>query len=235
MKVLVIGGMHGNETLGLEVVKLFQNKPVKNIDAVFANEQAIKGNCRFVNQDLNRSFPGNIESEDYEPKRAAQLIKLTENYDVVLDFHNTYCPNNDCGFVGETASKKLSEVAWLLGLQQIIVADYDCINKFARNCLSVEVSLDSRLNKPSIWYERIQQLSVLNNFSIEASIKRYRFVYRMTLEDKERLNLDKQNLQAFQPMDEKLAQELGVKTPAYPIFIGDTFTPYNYGGILNEI
>jgi len=27
--------------------------------------------------------------------------QLAEKYDVVLDFHNTYCPNNDCGFVGE--------------------------------------------------------------------------------------------------------------------------------------
>src|SRR5690606_9091145 len=89
MKVLVIGGMHGNETLGLKVVKLFQENPVKNINGIFANEQAIKGECRFVGQDLNRSFPGNAKSKEYEPKRAAQLLKLTQKYDAVLDFHYT--------------------------------------------------------------------------------------------------------------------------------------------------
>lgn len=235
MKILVIGGMHGNETLGLKVVELFQKNPVENVDVTLANEQAIKGNCRFVGQDLNRSFPGNAKSNEYEPKRAAQLLKLTEDYDVVLDFHNTYCPNNDCGFVGETASKKLYEVAWLLGLDKIIVADYDCINKSASNCLSVEISLDSPLNKHEIWYERIKQLSVIEGFRTKPQIERYRFVYRMTLEDKDRLDLDKQKLEAFQPMDNELAKAMGVKTPAYPIFIGDSFTPYNYGGVLNKM
>lgn len=235
MKVLVIGGMHGNETLGLKVVELFQKSPVKNINANFANEQAIKGNCRFVGQDLNRSFPGNIKSKEYEPKRAAQLLKLTKKYDVVLDFHNTYCPNNDCGFVGDTANNQLFEVAWFLGLDKVIVADYDCINKSASNCLSVEVSLDSPLNKPELWYERIKQLSILETFSTKPKIELYRFVYRMTLADKDKLGLDKQNLEAFQPMDNKLAKAMGVKAPAFPIFIGDSFTPYNYGGVLNKI
>lgn len=234
MKVLVIGGMHGNETLGLKVVELFKRSPVNNVDGIFANEQAIKGNCRFVGTDLNRSFPGNAKIKEYEPKRAAQLLKLTKKYDVVLDFHNTYCPNNDCGFVGETANKQLCEVAWLLGLNKIIVANYDCINKFASNCLSVEVSLDSPLNKPELWYERIKQLSTLESFSTRPKIELYRFVYRMTLEDKEKFGLDKQKLEAFQPMDGKLAKAMGLEVPAYPIFIGDSFTPYNFGGILNK-
>ncbi len=235
MRVLVIGGMHGNETLGLRVVELFQKNPVNTVDVIFANEQAIKDNCRFVGQDLNRSFPGNTKSEEYEPRRAAQLLKLTKKYDVVLDFHNTYCPNNDCGFVGETANNKLYEVAWLLGLDRIIVADYDCINKSASNCLSVEISLSSPLNKPELWYERIKQLSMLESFSTKPKIELYRFVYRMTLEDKNKLNLDKQKLEAFQPMDNKLAKTMGVEVPAYPIFIGDSFTPYNFGGVLNKL
>ena len=72
-------------------------------DAILANQQAIAGECRFVLQDLNRSFPGDIKSKVYEQKRAAELLKATIQYDIVLDFHNTYCPANDCGFVGESA------------------------------------------------------------------------------------------------------------------------------------
>ncbi len=235
MRILVIGGMHGNEPLGLAVVKLFQEKPVKNIDVVLANELAIEASSRFSVQDLNRSFPGNKKSKDYESRRAAQLLKLTQKYNVVLDFHNTCCPNNDCGFVGDTANGKLYEVAWLLGLDRLIVADYDCINKFASNCLSVEISLDSLFNKPELWYERIKQLSLIEDFSTKPKIERYRFVYRMTLEDKEKFNLDEQNLNAFQRMDDKIAKAMGVSVPAYPIFIGDSFTPYNYGGVLNKL
>lgn len=235
MKVLVIGGMHGNETLGLGVVKLFQSKPVLGVDTLLANEQAIEANTRFVGQDLNRSFPGDIEGKEYEPRRAAEILEKAKSYDVVLDFHNTYCSENDCGFVGDTASATLTDVAWVLGLDKVIVADYDCINKAANNCLSVEVSLDSTLNNAKLWYERITMLSRLEKFTTKSNIQRYRFVYRMTTEDNERLKLDKQNLKAFQPLGRELADAMGVSSPAYPIFIGDSFTPYNYGGLLNRI
>lgn len=233
MKVLVVGGMHGNEMLGLEVVKLFQDNPTDQVDTLLANEQAIAAKCRFVGQDLNRSFPGSSKSTVYESRRAAEVLKVAKKYDVVLDFHNTYCPGNDCGFVGETTGDMLPDVAWVLGLDKVIVADYDCINKAANNCLSVEVSLDSTLNNASLWYERIMLLSRLESFTTKSTVQKYRFVYRMTVEDKERLQLDKRGLKAFQPLADELADAMNVTTPAYPIFIGDSFTPYNYGGLLN--
>ncbi len=235
MKILVIGGMHGNETLGLEVVKLFQSEPVLTVDTLLANEQAIEANSRYVGQDLNRSFPGDSTSREYEPKRAAEILEQAKRYDVVLDFHNTYCPENDCGFVGDTANDNLTDVAWVLGLNRVIVADYDCINKAANNCLSVEVSLDSPLNDVKLWYERISLLSRLEKFTTKPNLQKYRFVYRMTTEDKERLNLDRQNLRAFQSLSDELADAMSVLSPAYPIFIGDSFTPYNYGGLLNKL
>ena len=235
MKILVIGGMHGNEPLGPSVVALFQQKPLKNIDVVLANQPAIRQNRRFVQQDLNRSFPGNAGSKAYEPRRAAELLQLSKKYDLVLDFHNTHCPENDCGFVGDTAPKALYDTSWLLGLSRVVVADYDCINKYVPNCLSVEVSLNSSLNRPEVWYERIAQLARLNKVCVSANVTRYRFVYRMTLEDRDKYQLDRKNLQAFQPMPAKIAKQLGVKTPASPIFIGDSYTPYNYGGVLREI
>lgn len=235
MKILVIGGMHGNETLGLEVVKLFQDNPVLAVDTLLANKQAIEANCRFVGQDLNRSFPGDSKSAKYELKRAFEILKIARKYDVVLDFHNTFCPDNDCGFIGETATDILTDVAWVLGLDKVIVADYDCINKASNNCLSVEVSLDSKLNDAKLWYERIVMLAKLDSITTKSKVQKFRFVYRMSIEDKERLGLDKQNLRAFKPLSKKLSDAMGVNAPAYPIFIGDGFTPYNYGGLLNEI
>jgi hypothetical protein len=55
------------------------------------------------------------------------------------------------------------------------------------------------------------------------------------MEDKRRLQLDKQELKAFQELSKELADAMGVASPAYPIFIGYGFTPYNYGGLLNKI
>lgn len=235
MKVLVIGGMHGNEPLGINLVKMLRNTPIKNVDAIFANEQAIEANVRFTKQDLNRSFPGSPRSKTYETNRAAELVELTKSYDVVLDFHNTHCPNNDCSFVGECAKQKTYDVSRLLGLNRVIVADYDCINKYANNCVSIEISLGSNQNNVRMWYEKICNLANLDRVEVTAKIEKYHFVYRITLEDRDKLDLPNMKLEAFKPIDAKIAKSMGVENPAYPIFIGDKYTPYNYGGLLNRL
>ncbi len=235
MKVLVIGGMHGNEPLGLEVIKLFEKKPVDDVETVYANEEAIRNNSRFIKTDLNRSFPGNLKGKDYETKRAASLLKLCKRYDIVLDFHNTYCPNNDCAFVGNTAKNIAYQTAAFLKLKKVIVADYDCINKFAQNCISVEISLNSKRRNPKIWYKQIINLSQRKSLKAAVKLQTYKFVYRITLEDRDRFNLKSENLRAFKPITKKLARSFKIKNPAYPIFIGDGYTPYNFGGLLNKL
>ena len=237
MKILVIGGMHGNEMLGIDLVKSLQENPLENIDSVLANEEAIKIDKRFVKQDLNRSFPGVQSGTMYEQRRPVELLKLCKDYDIVFDFHNTFCPDNDCTFVGEGANEELLAASWLLGLPRVIVADYDCINKYALNCVSIEISVQSRLNDVKIWRQKLQMLAEkeIADSQTVAGVEKFRFVYRMTLEDKARLNLERVSLRAFQPIDQNLAEKMGVKTPAYPIFINDKFTSYNYGGLLNRI
>jgi len=235
MKILVIGGMHGNEPLGIDLVRMFKDKKVNNIDAVFANEEAIKSKCRFIKQDLNRSFPGKSQSKLYENKRASYLLKLCKKYDLVLDFHNTHCPANDCAFVGELANNNLYTTASYFGLNKVIVADYDCINKYAPNCASIEISLVSKFMDTDLWYNRISKLSNMDKSRPVVKINKFSFVYRMTLEDKDKLDLPNKNLKAFKPISKSLAKKMGVKSPAYPIFIGDKYTPYNYGGLLNKL
>jgi len=159
MKILVIGGMHGNEPLGIKLVELFKNDKVQNVDSVIANKVAVKANQRFVNADLNRSFPGSINNLQFEKRRAAELIELCKNYDIVLDFHNTYCPGNNCSFVGETANRLLCDVSDFLGINKVIVADYDCINKYATNCISIEISMNSKIMNEKYWYSKICELS----------------------------------------------------------------------------
>lgn len=237
MNILVIGGMHGNETLGIDLVKNLQNNPLQNVSCVLANTEAIAANKRFTGEDLNRSFPGKTSGKTYEQRRAAELLKICEKYDVVLDFHNTYCPENDCTFIGDSADKMLLGVAQFIGLPRVIVADYDCINKYSPNCISVEISMQSRLNDVQLWRDIVQRLSQQNPSILQdtSQVETFRFVYRMTLEDKSRWQLDQKNLRAFQPIDPEIATNLGVASPAYPIFINDKFTPYNYGGLLNKL
>lgn len=235
MKILVMGGMHGNETLGTDIVKLFQKNPAANIDVMLLNEQAIEADERYIKQDLNRSFPGDAVSNDYETRRAAEVLAACEGYDVVFDFHNTMCPDNDCSFVGQACNERLYDVASLCGVERVVVADYDCLNKYAPNCISIEISFSSKRCNAGYWYELLVEMAGRDTLPRAANVEAYRFVYRMTLEDKTRLDLPAQNMKAFVPIPERLASAMDVTSPAYPIFIGDGLTPYNYGGLLNKL
>ncbi len=233
MKILVIGGMHGNESLGIEVVKSLEKKSL--VDTIIANERAVEANKRFIRQDLNRVFPGNAKSKDYELNRASQITKLCSGYDAVIDFHNTHCPDNDCSFIGGTASSTLKKISAFFGLNKVIVADYNCLNKYAPNCISVEVSLDSAMMNVDWWVDKITELALMKNVTTsENQIDLYEFAYRISLEDSRRLNLKEKDVKAFQPISREIADELGVKSPAYPIFIADKYTPYNFGGLLTK-
>jgi hypothetical protein len=235
MKILVIGGMHGNEPLGLEIVKLLNQQQNPMIDTILANNPAIQQGVRFCELDLNRSFPGDALSQDYEPKRAAEILEACEAYDVVFDFHNTHCPDNDCSFVGETADSLLYDISDWLGLSRVIVADYACLNKFAANCISIEISLASDRMSAEKWVAKITELAALHRLPEAKTIERYKFVYRLTLEDRDKYSLQSRNLKAFRPLTASLAVALGFTSTCYPIFIGDRYTPYNFGGLLTKI
>jgi hypothetical protein len=57
----------------------------------------------------------------------------------------------------------------------------------------------------------------------------------MTLEDRDTLGLEARDLRAFRRLPIEVEQKLGLTQDAYPIFIADKFTPYNYGGVLYKI
>ncbi len=234
MKILVIGGMHGNEPLGLQVVEMLKQRPLANVDSVVANIHATEAGVRFIGKDLNRSFPGT--GGEYEDIRAKELLEIAKRYDIVLDFHNTYCSGNDCSFVGVNSINKLFDISIYLGLNRVIVADYDCINKYAKNCISLEVSMDSTRNNPKLWFELIAGLSRTEEVKVQRNqLEKYNFVYRLTMADRTKYNIDKHNLLAFKNMPHKLVKSLGLEGPAYPIFIEDSYTPYNYGGVLKRL
>ena len=42
MRVLVLGGMHGNELLGVELVRSLQESPIVGVDVRIANQRAVE-------------------------------------------------------------------------------------------------------------------------------------------------------------------------------------------------
>lgn len=88
---VVVGLTHGDEPCGKKAIErvlsedLEFKKPVK---FVLANEEAFEAGERFLEADLNRSFPGNSESDLYEERLASKVMKEIEGKKV-LDIHST--------------------------------------------------------------------------------------------------------------------------------------------------
>ncbi len=94
MRIAIVGGTHGNEPVGVEVIKeLRRNKPkgvLNDYEAFIGNPKAYEFQKRFVDYDLNRSFGKNATPFGYEKERAKELRSLIEGkFDLVIDLHTT--------------------------------------------------------------------------------------------------------------------------------------------------
>lgn len=92
-RVLVVGGIHGNEPSGMLAATALAGgrRPLRGRLTVLAeaNPEALRAGERRAPrpgaEDLNRVFPGGGEGPD--ARRAAQVFALTRDADLVLDLH----------------------------------------------------------------------------------------------------------------------------------------------------
>ena len=103
-RVLVVGGTHGNERTGVQLIRRFQANPQElergsfKAETLLANELAIARNIRYLDQDLNRCFSDlllNNKPENYEQSRAQEINKrfgpkgANSQTDWIIDLHTT--------------------------------------------------------------------------------------------------------------------------------------------------
>jgi succinylglutamate desuccinylase len=82
--------LHGDETFGLKVFNFYQPK-LKNLPGlrlILANEEALAQNKRFIDEDLNRCFPG-AANGNTEARLAYRLLPHIQETEIVLDIHTT--------------------------------------------------------------------------------------------------------------------------------------------------
>jgi succinylglutamate desuccinylase len=87
-QLLIIIATHGNEPIGVEVIKKLQAKKLDQyFDFLIANPRALKKEVRFVDKDLNRSYPGKADSKYYEERQAIANLKIAKQYKYIIDIH----------------------------------------------------------------------------------------------------------------------------------------------------
>ncbi len=90
MKILLNILTHGDERIGLTVAKEIKKYKIAPsvLSVNIANKKAYRAKKRYIDQDLNRSFPGK-KYGNHEERLAYRLFRFVKKFDVVIDIHST--------------------------------------------------------------------------------------------------------------------------------------------------
>lgn len=87
-KTLFIIATHGDEKIGFNVVANLKKLGLnEKFDFIIGNPRASGKNKRFLEADLNRSYPGNKNSSVYEERLAYENLQTAKKYRWVIDMH----------------------------------------------------------------------------------------------------------------------------------------------------
>ncbi len=86
--LLFIGGTHGNESIGVDALRDLETRS-SGFDWIIGNPRAFEAGTREFEGDLNRSAPGDLESPQFAKRRAAEIMKLSQEYRWTIDLHGT--------------------------------------------------------------------------------------------------------------------------------------------------
>jgi hypothetical protein len=90
-EVAVVGAIHGDEPCGARAIEKIRTeapdveRPVK---LVLANEEALDRDVRYIDEDLNRAFPGDPEGSTHESRLASAILQEVRDC-TTLSLHST--------------------------------------------------------------------------------------------------------------------------------------------------
>jgi len=90
-EVAVVAGVHGDEPCGPDAVEsLLADPPTfrRPVKFVVANEEALERGVRYLDEDLNRAFPGDADAESHERRLARRLLTELDGC-TTLALHST--------------------------------------------------------------------------------------------------------------------------------------------------
>ncbi|MFB1065304.1 succinylglutamate desuccinylase/aspartoacylase family protein [Natrinema sp. H-ect4] len=76
-EIAVVAGVHGDEPCGVRAIeRLLDDRPTveRPVKLIVANEPALERQVRFVDEDLNRAFPGSPDATTHEGQLAHELV-----------------------------------------------------------------------------------------------------------------------------------------------------------------
>jgi predicted deacylase len=236
-EIAVVAGIHGDELGGVRAVErlldesLTADRPVK---FVIANEEAIEAGERYLEADLNRSFPGDSDADEHERRLAAAVsdeiegcltlaLHSTQSYaepfavvDGIDDMARDICPRLSVAAVVETSE-------YIQG--RIFVAT---------DAIEVETGFQgsdqSEENALRIVQEFLTATGVLPGDTIRREVPAYKLLYPIDKEPADEYEVFAENFEcvdAGEPFAAADGVELTAEDDFYPVLL----SPYGYANV----
>ncbi|MCT9097727.1 succinylglutamate desuccinylase/aspartoacylase family protein [Haloarchaeobius sp. HME9146] len=90
-ELAVVAGIHGDEPCGVRAVErlIDEQPPVRRpVKLVVANEEALEAGVRYLEEDMNRTFPGDPDADTHEGRLAAAVYAEVEDC-LTFSIHST--------------------------------------------------------------------------------------------------------------------------------------------------
>ena len=120
-EIAVVGGIHGDEPCGVNAVeRILADPPTfrRPVRFVVANERAIEQGTRYVDEDLNRAFPGDPDGQTHESRLAAELREAVAGC-LVFSMHSTQSYEGTFALVDEP-NERLREPLHRLSVDAVV-------------------------------------------------------------------------------------------------------------------
>ncbi len=140
--IAVVGCIHGDETVGRKIILRLRKMKIRKgtLITIIANEKEMEKNKRFIDQDLNRSFPGKSKG-NYEERLARNILKITKRADFVIDIHSTTTDVKNLAIITKK-DKDTLDLAYAVEPRRVILMKKDIAKKSFINYCKVGVSLE---------------------------------------------------------------------------------------------
>lgn len=151
--VAVVGCLHGDELIGKRIIFQLRRMKLKKgtLITIIANEKAVEQRKRFIDQDLNRSFPGKKKG-NYEEMLAHNILKITKNTDFVLDVHSTTTDVKNMAIITKK-TKDVLNLIYAINPKRIVLMKKNIAKKSFINYCNVAVSLEYGKDNNELTYK----------------------------------------------------------------------------------
>jgi succinylglutamate desuccinylase len=236
-KILFSCCTHGDEKIGHLVLEKFDagKNDFFEWQSILSNPKAYQQNTRFVDQDLNRSFPGSDSPDaNYEQKRAFEISKIIQDFDFVIDFHQTTAVMDDVIFIN-SENPAVMDMCEFFEAPNVVILNSSFGGKnrllidMCEGGIAIEYHRSSTADEEERILKDVENLIARKKSKVKKS--KYQLIGKVPMTKNSDLNW--QNFQELSQaelnkLDVEISTKITAHKPIFPIFIGEKAYPDTY-------